>query len=263
MSVGYGRDDVFNWTPETELPDCTGCTSFFDYVRMSKQMKLYLPHKCVIVLQEQEGQPSDGTAYVPMDLTTGVCSPTIVSVREPELDLDVPGRTGGRDINFDNSLTLEGDGTNYRSAPMTATVVAPDAQIGVASDTIVSYTNIANSDRGESASVLLELEPDATPVSLIENLANLVSVDGTYSYSTDGGASWTAMTSSRRWDGVTVFNLTITLPNSVDGELQIRATYGTDAETGDYTWKVTFSKDDSVGNERRLVSAEDSFALTT
>jgi len=263
MAVGYGRNNSFTWTPPTVLPDCNGCLTFFDYARLSAQMDLYLPHKCVIVLQAQVGQPTDASGYIPMDLTTGLCPPSIVDVRVPDVDLDVPGLSGGRDINFDNSLTLPGDGTHYRSAPMDGVIAAPDAAIGVASDAIVSYTNIKNSDRGENVNVLLELFPSSISVSLIENLANLVAVDGTFQYSTNGGSSWSSLTPIRRWDGATTFELVVAFPSAVDGELQIRATYGVDAVPGSYTWRVTYSKDDNVGNERKLFVAEDSFTLTT
>lgn len=262
MALGYGRSNSFDWSPAPVLDDCSSCSTFYDYARLSKQMQLYLTHKGVIVVQGQVGQPTDATGYIPMDLTTGLIAPSITDVRVPNEDLDVPGRSNGRDINFDNSLTMAGDGTNYRSAPMDGTLVAPDAAVTVASVAIVSYTNIRNDARGDIANVLLELNPSRIPVSLIENLANLTYVPGTYRYSTNGGSTWTAMTPIRRWDGVTTFELTVTLPSATDGELRIEATYGAAAVTGEYSWTATFSMDDNIGNERTMFRAEDTFTLS-
>lgn len=262
MPIGYGRSDSFDWSPAPVLPDCETCTSFYTYARMSAQMELYLPHYGVIVLQYQEGQPTDATGYVPMDLTTGIIPPTIVDIREPDVDLDVPGRIGGRDLDFDNSLTRPGDGTYYRSAPMDAVVAAPAMVMTAASVVVVDYENVRNSDRGDDANILIELYPAEVPVTLIENLANLLAIAGTFRWSDDGGSTWTATTGTRRWDGATIFEFVIELPSTVDGEIQFECTFDAGNVVGTYTIACTMSKEDIIGNERKLFTAEDTFALT-
>lgn len=256
------RNDVANWSPAPVADPCDSCTSFYTYAQLSEQLKLELTHFGVVVLQYQQGQPTDATGYVPMDLTTGLIAPVINDIRVPDVDLDVPGRVGGRALDFGNSLTRPGDGTNYRSAPMGVVVAAPNMSVTVNADTTIDYDNIRNEDRGETASVELVIVPPSTPVSLIENLASLVAISGTFSYTTDG-LTWTPVTPTRRWDGATVFSFNITLDNDSEGQLQFRSNFDAASATGDYTMEVQFKKADARGDVKPMFAvASDTFTLS-
>lgn len=207
---------------------------FFDYARLSKTMQLRLKHKGPYAITEQVGQYGE-PGYVASDLTVGLIDP-VISYPDDRQDLDVAGRSNGPALSFDNSLSYPGS-QNDISAPMAITVVAPNHAHTVATETVVSFSGLRNSLRGETATVTAKLNVPREPVSLLENLSNIVPANATFKY--HNGTSFVAVDGVRIWDGDSTITFDVTLPSAVSGTIRIESTFANTAGLGTYAWTVS------------------------
>jgi hypothetical protein len=235
---------------------------FYSYARQGEQSRQRLGYKGPYAITEQQGQPGD-PGYVPADITTGLI-PAVVIYPDLGTGLDVPGRTGGPAKDFDNSLSIHG--TTFPpgiSAPMEADVTAPDHTTSTPVVTTVDFNNLRNDDQGTVGRVEVVLDIPPTNVSLIENLANLQTVDAAFEYW--DGSTYVAATATRRWDLASVFDFEITLPSQPSGSLMIRTTFGADAVDGEYRFTFTLfggiDPNDEDDNGIKRFTSSDTFEL--
>jgi hypothetical protein len=227
---------------------------FYLYARQGEQNRQRLGYYGAKVNVYQEGQPGE-PGYIPADITTGLIDQVVVY---PDLrtGLDVPGRSGGDALDFDNSLSIHG--TTFPpgiSAPMNVVVTAPDHTISTPTETLIDYDNLRNEDQGEVGTVTVELVIPPSNTSLIENLANLQPIDATFEYW--NGSSYVAVEAVRRWDLANVITFDVTLDTDPVGQLKIRTTFGTEAVEGDYRYVVSM-----VANGVKRFTAQDDFAVS-
>jgi len=207
--------------------------AFYDYARLSEGQKQKMTHKGVIVLQAQVGQPGD-VGYIARDTTVGLISAIISYPRSLDSG-DLPGRTLGPLLDFDNSLSYGGSDNNI-SAPMTMTITAPDHAVTVEGTTVVDYINIRNSDRSGTATINVELTIDPDDAVITD------AIPVTFKYNT-GGVD-TVVVATKRWDYAYVLSFDITLPATATGILNIKTLFGALAIASDYSWRVTMYIDD-------------------
>lgn len=222
---------------------------FHDFARLSELKKQRLTHQGVVVLQEQEGQYGE-PGYVPSDLTVGLISPVVIYPDEKE-NTDIPGRTGGPALNFDNSLTREGS-VEYISAPMEVEVIAPDHTVTNPIVTQINFEKLRNSLQGETGTVTIEFTHRQS-----DNYDN-EHIDATFEY--HDGTTWQTVDSddvTQRWDLFSVYSFDITLPSASSGTFQIRTTFANGNSVGGYEVYATLVAD---GVER--FTASDLFDLS-
>jgi len=213
---------------------------FYDYARLSALDKLQMAHKGVICLDATTG-----------DTTVGIIPAEICYVANTTNN-DLPGKIGGPNLDFDNSLTYSG-APEYISAPMGVAVTSADAvKGGGAAETDVDYTNLREEFRSEDATVTVEIAtPDTSAYSSV--------IDPTFEYSNDAGLTWVAATGVLRWDMVNVYTYTQPMPATSTGSLVFRLTFAalSTATVGDYIVTVKLA----LGGVQRF-SSSDTFALS-
>jgi hypothetical protein len=227
---------------------------FYCYARQGEILRQRLGYKGPYAITEQQGLPGD-PGYVPADITTGLIDPVVIYPDE-RTGLDVPGRTGGEALDFDNSLSIHG--TQFPpgiSAPMDAVVTAPDHTISSPVETLIDFVNLRNEDQGTTGTVTAELVIPPTNTSLIENLANLQPIDATFEYW--DGSAYQSVNAVRRWDLANVITFDVVLPSTPTGQLKIRTTFGTEAVEGNYRYVVSLE-----ANGVKRFTAQDDFVVS-
>lgn len=178
--------------------------AFYEYARLSKKNRQRLGYY--------------GVGFDPADATIGIKAPVII-YPDSRTGLDVPGKSGGPELDADNSFSYPGS-NNDVAPPMTpdATIPAHTLDTWVAS--LVDYINVKPEDQGEVSTVtvfVLSRYVDSTTV------ARLVSGDILFEYW--NGLAYVSVTPTFGWEGGAQISFSHTLPSAATGDLRFRTRF--------------------------------------
>jgi len=213
--------------------------SFYDYARLSEQMRQRMYHKGVKVLVYQQGQYGD-PGYVAPDVTVGIIDPIIVY---PDLrtGLDVPGRTGGPEIDHDNSLTIPGH--SNMAAPVTPEATIPAHTVDSWIENLVEYINLTDDMLGDTATVTVTTM-SRNVTSVPPSVPSLEVGDVDFQYY--NGSAWVSVTPTETWEGALQIEFSHVFPAAAyDGEIRFRARFNSGVVETEYEYTIKLDLDDA------------------